>query len=194
MIPLYRCRNLEPTIDLLARYFRHVVVNSNFNLNTTVRLRADLLKEAEGVFFSKTESQVELWQARGGVLHMMLKRSWDDPTAGPHDAILFVECPRSVELLDDACQETRSLAVVCLPKNWERHEHALKKITEGKDARLVKREFDKLERVKQLVTAGKFLNRSVLDRLSVPSQPSLSCAPVLPAGVAHGIHKAHGVP
>jgi hypothetical protein len=127
---------------------------------------------------------------------MMVSRNWDESTVGTHDVNFFVECPRSVELLDDACQETLTLAVVRLPYHWDRHEGMIKKVMDGKAARLLRRELDKLERVKQLVTAAPLLTQAVLDRfgLSEPSLPSSSCAPAPLSDGVRETHKAREVP
>lgn len=200
MVPLYRCQQIEPVVNLLGKHFHHVVVSSAFNCRHPIRMRADLITTAR-VYFAQTQSQIDSWQRNGGILYVLLKRQWDAPTFGPHDAIFFVESPRCVQFLDDACFETRYVAVVFEPPSWTAHEEFVQRRADRKATRRLKsREWSKLARMQQLVAQAPMLNpislgklRRVLRAVEQP-QLLLSSSPGSPVDAELVVHKLPVVP
>lgn len=198
MIPLYRCREIEPAVDLLGKNFRHVILNSVFNVRSPMRVRCDLLRSAI-VYFAKTDSQRAAWKENGGILYVFLKKNYMDPTEGTHDAQFFVECPRTVDMLDEACQETRHIAVVFdpPPSHWKELEHTVGRISSKKKSeRLAKREWDRLYRVRELIARAPLLTPEAIATLLQDRglQPQPSSAPVPHEVLERVIHRVREVP
>lgn len=121
MIPLARCTRPEAAANLLLGTFRNVLVQAHYDNKVRIRFRADLV-DAGRVFFGKVPSQIRSWRAHGGLLI-----SWRrvDAKEGPHDAILFAECPRSIEAIYSGAHLTRHMAVVYVPPTWRLHEDTI---------------------------------------------------------------------
>ncbi len=136
---------MEPAANLLVKHFRQVLIRASYENHTRIRFRADDLRDPR-CFFNKTASQRKKWEERGGALI-----TWrDDNREGPHDAILYVECPKSMEHLYRAQLATRTIGVVYEPPtwapfdallHWRHHEHPAK----------LRRQLERLEIMKGFV-------------------------------------------
>lgn len=149
MIPVYRTSNMEQAGNLLAKHFRQVLVDAAYYCRPAIRIQADKLT-ASRVYFDRTDSQVTLWQDSGGILIQ-----WDRKRAkGEYEAMLFAECPRSIELLDRYAEGSRWIVVVYAPPSWRMHFDTLKMRTAEKRAEKQRRMLTALERVQQFVEAS----------------------------------------
>lgn len=190
MTPLYRTSNMERAVNMLAQHFRQVLVDSVYWCNTHIRFRADAVTVP--VYFARVESQVVLWQNRGGVLVR-----WDRRLkTGAYDAMLFTECPRAIEFLDRESEEARSVVVVYEPPTWRPHEETLKERFADKTERNRRRATDALARVRQLIESSDRFTPAALARLLRAHQGTIippSSFPVSPstgARVSGTVHRA----
>lgn len=172
MIPLSRTTRPEAAANLLLGTFRNVLVQAHYDNSVRIRFRADLVTNGN-VFFGKVPSQVRQWRSQGGLLI-----SWRrvDAKEGPHDALLFMECPKSIEGIYRSASLTRHLAVIYSPPSWRLHEDTIlnrhKHAHRSKFARQMKR----LEIVRDYLETLPELTRPYLARrqraLLAASQPS----------------------
>ena len=206
MIPVYRCRKMEPAVTLLAKHFRHVIVDATWWLFVAkrYRIRFDLVRrQGVRVYWDKTDSQIKAWREEGGILYNLHRKNFDEVTYGPHDARFFVITPRKVEFLDRSCEETRGIAVAYQPPTWELYHSYLYNRSERRSEKLMQREYDALSRLIKLVDSAPEITSSSLRLLFQKKYPqaqlplSLSSsefADELPADVVHEFRKDHGVP
>ena len=122
MIPLYRTHRMESAANLLVKHCRQVLVFAAYDNYVRIRFRADKMRDPR-CYFNKVPSQRLAWEKNGGALI-----TWrNDGTEGQHDAILFVECPKSIERLVAAIKPTRLLGVIYEPPTWRQHEQQIAK-------------------------------------------------------------------
>src|SRR5229473_1864521 len=113
MIPLFRTRRMEAATNLLLAHFRQVLVRAAYDNYVRIRFRADDVNGGE-VYFNRVPSQKKKWHEKGGALI-----TWrNDNREGPHDAIVFAECPKSFGLILQAIKQTRVLGVIYEPPSW----------------------------------------------------------------------------
>lgn len=161
---------MERAVNLLAVHFRQVAVWAAYWCRPSVRFQADKIHSAQ-VYFDRTDSQITLWQNRGGVLIR-----WGNKTVlGPHDAMFFAECPRSIEFLDRYSEQTRSVVVVHEPTNWRVHEESVRSRYSDKPRKL-RSATDALERIKQLMESTERFTPASLARL-LRAHPAASPQP-----------------
>lgn len=160
MLPLFRTTDMEAAARLLATHFRMVYVRASFNNVAPIRIRKDLLMPNKIYVQQGGARQIEKWKS-GGLYISYLNQEIEVE----HDAILFTECPRDVDLFDRACQATRSLAVVYQPPTWRPHDDTLKIRLAGRPARFQRTNFDRLERMKMLLEAAPLFTPSEAQRL-----------------------------
>ena len=105
---------MESAANRLVKHFRQVLIRASYENQVRIRFRADDLRDPR-CFFNKVPSQRRKWEELGGALI-----TWrDNNLEGPHDAILFVECPKSMEHLYRAQLATRMVGVVYEPPTWK---------------------------------------------------------------------------
>ena len=191
MIPLYRTTKPERAANLLAQNYRRVLVNAFYYCIPTLRFRADLIDGR--VYFDKVPSQIVAWQNTGGVL-MHFKK---DVEVGACEAILFAECPRTVEFLDLLSQDVLEIAVVREPPTWQVHLDSVKRNHADKPERLQRKAMDNLQRVRQLVDSSARLTPASLAHLlhsQRKATPQPSFAPASPASEARSSGTTRAVP
>lgn len=190
MIPLYRVSKMEQAVNMMAKHFRQIIVDTCHTCQPAIRFKPDEIVSAR-VYFAKTKSQIALWQNNGGVLIRWNRRA----VTGPYEAILYAECPRSIAHLDNGAQDARWLAAVYNPPTWRIHFESLTRRMEGRTALKRRTVMDGLERVKQLVESTEQLTPTSFARLLLVHQGKIalpSSAPVLSsvgarvAGIASG--------
>lgn len=183
MIPLYRTYDMEGACNILVQHFRMVYVRScSLNL-AKIRIRPDLITKGRLRFYG-SRAQLEHWKKEGGVYII--------PGAAelriPHDAILFTECPRDVDIFDRCCQATRSVAVIYYPPTWRLHDEAMAFRFGHRPPHELRMFEDRLTRMRQLLDAAPEFTASDARRLRhallVPKSPPLS-APLPDAPAAH---------
>ena len=147
MIPLLRTDSPETAANLLAKNFRRVLIMCHYDNRPRIRFRADKLKD-ERVFFGKVPSQIKFWQERGGCLI-----SWRrvDGLEGPHEALLFAECPKSMEGIYYASRFTSQLAVVYMPPTWIVHENTIRNRHEEKRPEKFARQMHRFDILKTII-------------------------------------------
>lgn len=180
MIPLVRTYRPERAVNLLLKRFRCVLVQAHYDNYTRIRFQADRVRD-ERVFFGKVPSQVKRWHERGGCLV-----SWRrvDGQEGENDAIVFAECPRSLEGIYASIGLTRHLAVVTMPPTWRIHEGTVAQRYQDSPNKLAKHT-RRLTILRDMLSATPLLTRDFLDRHFSPAESSPpSPAPGLPAGAA----------
>lgn len=192
MIPLYRTPKMEQAVNTLAKHFRQVVVDTTYWCIPAIRFRPDMI-HAASVYFARVPSQIVLWQNRGGVLIR-----WNRKTEiGSYDAILFAECPRSVEYLDRYSSGARSIVVVYEPPTWRVHAQSVQKCFLQKSEHKRQTANFAFERMKQLHDASERLTPASLARLLLVHQGQIvppSSAPVLPSDAEHVSHTHRQAP
>lgn len=157
LIQLYRTVRQEWAVNLLLKHFRHVLIRMYGVKGNQIRFRADRVED-ERFYFGNVPSQIEHWQKTGGACIMYQ----DSQTILPHDALLFSECPRAVEMLDRASLGTRSVVVVFMPPNWRRHEEALAERFSGIKRMVAQMRF---ERMRALAEAAPVFTPRALEKL-----------------------------
>lgn len=137
---------MEREANRLVAQFRHVLVRAVYDNYVRIRFRADAMRDPR-LFFNKVPSQHKRWLERGGALI-----TWRNTNKeGPHDAIILVECPRSVEALFKACAATRTVGVIYEPPSWRHHEATIMK-RHGKRPAKLRRHLRRLEVMRSFVS------------------------------------------
>lgn len=191
MIPVYKTQKPEQIVNAMAKQFPRVVVDARYWNIMPIRFRPDLLHGR--VYFAKTPSQITQWQNNGGVL----VRWHSSHFVGPHDAILYAECPRSIEMLDRYARETSILCVVYQPHSWRPHFMTVYERTKEKTPGQKQTAIEALERVHQLVEGSPTLSPASLARLSrarLAESPQPSSVPELRAISGRSSGTTAGVP
>lgn len=170
MIEIARAARPEAAANLLLRQFRHVLVQAHYDNTVRIRFRADMVTDRR-VYFGKVASQIKRWQEKGGCLI-----SWRrvDNMEGEHDAILFAECPKSLDAIHMATRRTRHLAVVWLPPTWRLHEETIAKRHKDKHPGKYVRQVRKLDLLRGILERAPLLSRDFLDRRFAP--PALAAS------------------
>lgn len=192
MTPLFRTSQMEWSANLLAKHFRQVLVDAAYYCRPSIRIRADRLIQNR-VYFDRTQSQITLWQNNGGILLRWDRRR--DP--GEYEAILYSECPRSIEFLDRYAQGARWLVVVYEPREWRVHFENIRKRNVAKPPKRLRSAVEGLERVKQLVESAERFTSHSLARLLLAHQGQIappSSSLVSPAGAARAAGTAFAAP
>ncbi len=167
MIPVYRTSNMEQAVNMLAREFRQVLVDAYYDMRPRIRFRPDSITSR--VYFAKVPSQILSWQNTGGVIVRWSRRI----VVGPHDAVLFAECPRTIHFIDRLARDTRTVAVVYCPPTWKAHFDTIGQRAEKKKEGRRRAEMDALGRVKQFVEGSERFTPSVLARLLLVHQGTI---------------------
>lgn len=189
LIPLFKSADMESAARLLSTHFRMVYGRCAHWNRTKIRIRANLIVPHK-IWFGKTSRQWAKWKTEGGI--MMSSSSFDADVA--HDAILFAECPRSIDLFDRACQQTRSVAVVYYPPTWRLHHESIAFRFSKKSERLRRAAEDRLERMIALLDAAPLVTSQALAQIRhgvlVPRLRELpSPSPVVHAAHASGTNR-----
>lgn len=184
MIPIYRTRKMEWSVNVLLRRVRHVYVRAAYINYYRVRFRADHITD-DRVFFDHVPSQRESWMDEGGALISYRM----PPVQEPHDAMLFVECPKLLWMIARYSRSTRLLAVVYEPPTWRAHEHQISRKFEVRSSRQSKyfKHMEQLEITKDYVSRLPEFTIPALDALLHRAQAEASrssCAPAQCAGAA----------
>lgn len=177
---------MESAANILVNSVPRVLVRAAYDNNVRIRFRADALKDPR-VFFGKVPSQRKKWQERGGALI-----SWrNDNREGEHEAIVIVECPKSMEVLYRAIKPSKLLGVVYVPPSWTPHENQIewrfRKKPQWKKERALERFAIVREFVESLPPFTKARCRHLLRARAAASPQSFS--PESPAGAARSLHK-----
>lgn len=180
ILPVFRTSDVERSANLLSKNLRHVLVDCYSYAQPDIHFRADKIVPAM-VYFGKVESQITRWQNNGGVLVRWIQR-----IVGPHEAIIYNSCPRSIELLDRYARETRILIVVRQPPTWAPLFDTIRERCQKKPHRLQPYN-EAAERVKQMVESAPNLTPACLESLLLVHQGQIarpSFFPVLREGEA----------
>lgn len=183
MIQLFRTRRMESAANLLVKHYRQVLVFAAYDNYVRIRFRADKLRDPR-CYFNRVPSQRKAWAEQGGALI-----TWrNDGKEGPHDAILFIECPKSMERLVASIAPTRSIGVIYEPPSWRQHEQQIAKRFQDKPNKF-KKHMKRLRIVQEFVGRLPEFSRSRLQRALAGSAQSLSSpespeAAALPADTA----------
>ncbi len=111
---------MESAANLLVKHCRQVLVFAAYDNYVRIRFRADKLRDPR-CYFNRVPSQRTAWEKNGGALI-----TWrNDGKEGAHDAILFVECPKSIERLVASIAPTRFIGVIYEPPSWRQHEQQI---------------------------------------------------------------------
>lgn len=125
MIPLYRTTQPERAVNALVKRLERVLVQQHpeFNDRLRIRFRADLVKGAD-VYFDWVPSQLLRWQQRGGVLIT----GSHNKEFGPHEAIVWSECPTRTPLLLRGIKYTTTVGVIRQRPDvlWKGYEEAIR--------------------------------------------------------------------
>lgn len=178
MTPLYRTQNMESAANLLCKHFRHVLVRAAYDTSNDrrIRFRADKLHDPR-VFFSKVPSQFVHWQKKGGVLI-----SWRSQKVNlPHEAIVFVECPKSMYGLKWHAEAASVVGVIYQPPTWRPLEERI--AWRFKDPRRYANRMRHLEIVRDYVEHLPWFTRSSLQNL-LRSRPAALASPRSPSGAS----------
>jgi hypothetical protein len=113
---------MESAANLLLRNFRHVLIRAAYDNYTRIRFRADDVEDPR-VYFGKANvpSQIKKWRETGGALITWRNTNLE----GPHDAILFVECPKTMSAIRGATRNTAHVGVIYIPPSWRLHDETL---------------------------------------------------------------------
>ena len=159
---------MERAVNELTKAFRLVVVDGCCLNVPPIRFRADLVRA--NVYFSKVASQVTLWQNNGGVIVRWSRKH----EVGDYDAILYVECPRSIEQLDRHARGAQHVCVVYEPPTWRVHfETAARRYARRPESKR-RTIMDGIERMRQFLNYSDRFTPACLDRLLLAHQESKS--------------------
>jgi hypothetical protein len=111
---------MEWAANVLLEQFRMVLIRAAYDNYVRIRFRADDVKDKR-LYFGKVPSQFRKWREKGGALI-----TWkNNNREGEHDAIVFVECPKSLKELERASVNTKSVGVIYAPPTWRMHEQQI---------------------------------------------------------------------
>lgn len=130
---------MESAANLLVKHFKLVLVRAAYDNYVRIRFRADDLRDPR-CYFNKVSSQRKRWHETGGALITWKNNNLE----GPHDVILFVECPKSIDAIYRAVQNTATLGVIYEPPSWRNHEQQIAKRHKDKHPRKFVRQFERL--------------------------------------------------
>lgn len=120
-------RHLEDTARALAGAHDRVLVRNKNVLWQPIRLRrAKLADLAPFIVLNPPafDSELAAWNERGGML--IYDRAYQRAeNIAAHHAQFIVECPLSVQDLDNYVDGTRDLAVIYRPPSWREHERCV---------------------------------------------------------------------
>jgi hypothetical protein len=125
---------MEWSANLLIKHYRHVVIRQAFMNKTRIRFRADFVVD-ERLFFNKVPSQWEKWKNQGGGL---ISYKFP-PEPFPHEAILFVECPKFIWMMRRAIVNTKDIVVLYEPPTWKPHEEQIARACAGRPQKVLRR-------------------------------------------------------
>ncbi len=167
---------MESAANLLLRHFRHVLIRAAYDNYTRIRFRADDVED-ERVYFAKVESQIKKWRDNGGALI-----TWKNTNQeGPHDAILFVECPKTMWAIHRATRNTAHVGVIYIPPSWRLHDETLAYRHRSRPVKLARAQ-RRMEQVKALELLPEITAASLRRTLRAQGLSQSSCAPESPAG------------
>lgn len=144
---------MESAANLLVKHCCHVLVRAAYDNYVRIRFRADDLRDPR-CYFNKVPSQHKRWRETGGALITWRNSNLE----GPHDAILFVECPKSMEALHAAVQSTGKVGVIYEPPSWRQHEQQIARRHLEKPGKF-KRQMKRLQIVREFVEMLPILSR-----------------------------------
>ncbi len=172
---------MESAANLLVKHFRQVLVRACYDSHIRIRFRADKLIDPR-VYFNKVPTQLRKWEKNGGVLITWKNKNQE----GPHDAIVFVECPRRLETIVDACKNTRSVGVIYDPPTWRMFEETIQKRHAARPVKIA-RHMRRLAATLAFVERLPFFTQRALTNLlrsSPAAAPLSSSSPARPEGAA----------
>ena len=137
---------MESAANVLLSHFKHVLVRAAYDNYVRIRFRADAVRNGR-VYFNKVVSQHKSWRETGGALI-----TWKNSNLeGPCDAIVLVECPKSLDALYRAIKNTASVAVIYEPPSWRQHEQQIAKRHKEKHPRKSARQLERLVMIQDFV-------------------------------------------
>ncbi len=195
MTTLYKTSSMEDAANLLAEHFSHVLVHAAYRMKPPIRFRADLCIDHRIFFlrFKGAERQQEAWVKNGGIAV-----DWSSKL-NPflHDAIVFTECPVTINALKWWSSHTNTVSVVYQPPTWRLHEEYLEFRSRGWGKMTKERKWAGFHAVKEAVETAPVLTPSSLDpllRAQREAQAQRLCVRVLPADEAHSADTDPRVP
>lgn len=167
---------MEWSANLLVRHYRLVLIRAAYMNYTRIRFRADHLVD-ERVFFDKVVSQRERWVEAGGAI---ISYKY---TVMPldHDAILFVECPKFLRMMNAAWQNTKSVAVIYEPPTWKPHEEQIRRVCEGYNPGRLRRHLEELSITRGFVEQLPEITAQRLETLKRRAQEAASRSSSFPS-------------
>ena len=151
---------MEWASNVLLERFHLVLIRAAYDNYVRIRFRADDVDEAHKLYFGRVPSQFSKWRETGGAL-----LTWrNDNKEGKHDAIVFVECPKSLKALERASVNTRSVGVIYEPPTWRQHEHQIIR-RHPQESRKRARQLEKLALMRYFIEHLPELTRRRLDSL-----------------------------
>ena len=175
---------MESATNLLVKHCRHVLVRAAYDNYVRIRFRADDLRDPR-CYFNKVPSQHRFWRKNGGVLITWRNTNLE----GPHDAIVFAECPKSIDALHAAIQSTSTIGVIYEPPSWRQHEQQIVKRHFTKPGKF-KRQMRRLQIVREFVEMlPEFSRHRLLSVLAASARssraPEQREAVALPSDIGH---------
>lgn len=138
---------MEWAANLLVKNYRHVLIRASYMNHTRIRFRADNLVD-ERVFFNKVPSQHAAWVEQGGALISWKFRG----ETHPHEAIVFVECPKFTWMLREGMAATQKICVIYEPPTWKAHEQQIVRACEKHHPGRLKRQLRQFKDMQLLIS------------------------------------------
>lgn len=110
-------------LELDARHEKVMVRTCHVLLNP-IRLRVKRLESIRPLIVRNDpvfDSEIKLWNAENGTLLNYRPCTKRDPKM-PHDAAMLVECPISLDTVEQLLRDSGKLAVIYKPPTWREHE------------------------------------------------------------------------
>lgn len=172
---------MEWAANVLIEHIRLVLIRAAYDNYIRIRFRADDVTDPR-LYFGKVTSQFLRWRETGGALI-----TWrNNDQEGPHDAILFVECPKSIDAIYRSTRNTSTIGVIFEPPTWLPHEQQIQRRHKYRHPRKCERQMERLGIVREFVARLPIFTRSSLVRLLSRSAASQSSSSLeLPEGAEH---------
>jgi len=127
IVNLYSTRNMEDSLQALAKVYPHIAFNRYYQNEFRIHLRMSKVKHVNWYFrgaghklVNSNESQVAAWRENTGIL--VDSYDTDFGTFGRCDAYLFAECPTSLYRIESAARHIDHCLVIYNPPTWSEHE------------------------------------------------------------------------
>jgi len=128
MPEIFSTTDISASVHKAHKTYTHVLVNRSYTTIKPVFFKSELIADLPVHFYAPwdrgTIGSRNKWQKNGGVL---VDQGTISKDTGERDALIFVECPLSVDRLNKSFDGTEKQVIIFMPPSWNTHEWAADK-------------------------------------------------------------------